>query len=301
MRDAAKYRLDTIKRIRASHIDLNKVSCFLNTHEDHLIRRTYFKKLLGTLVENDVYISVMHELMLDNEWESISIEYNTPIEKSPQKKLREKIESFADAFIALCDNVREEDFEDILKYVDKYVLLTKSRNMKYILLTILEVNQEETLMHFIRKIRSSFCANLNHYLIYFVSLLVRCRIKERYRKIAVEFFLEFFRKLEASKSLGYIVPAQLLLYLCCFRKEVELEARDLLQNIFSLGYARYMNRMVVETFCKELSYVLPKNFENVDSDILFLFPLDPPIISRIRTRFEDFYIIWDSKKSLEEN
>jgi len=53
-----------------------------------------------------------------------------------------------------------------------------------------------------------------------------------------------------------------------------------------------MNKMVVDVFCGEFNYERPKHFETLDSEILFFFPMDPPVIPRIRARFEEDYVQW---------
>lgn len=253
----------------------------------------YFERLLNTLVEKDVYISVMHDLMEDRDWRRLSAEYSTPIEIPVHRKMRECVENFTDAFIALCECARKEDFPFFLEQVDKYVLLAQSKNVKHVLLTLIEIDQEKTLMHFVRKIRVSH-VHRDYYLIYFVSMIVRYKIRESYLKAAVDFVLNFVQGLAMNKSPHFIISSQLLLYLCCFRAEVEQKARGFIKCLFDMEYVKYMNKMVVEVFCGMFHYKHPRFFDTLDADVLFFFPLDPPVIPRIRTRLEDSYIHWKS-------
>lgn len=272
---------------------MSRVSQFLSTHGDALVRRAYFERLLNTLVEKDVYISVMHDVMEERDWRRLSAEYSTPIEVPVHRKMRECVENFTDAFIAFCDCVRKEDFPFLLELVDKYVLLAQSKNVKHVLLTLIELDQEKTLMHFVRKIKISH-AHCDYYLIYFVSMIVRYRIRENYSKIAVDFILSFVQGLAMNKSPLFIVSSQLLLYLCCFRAEVEQKARGFIKRLFEMEYVKYMNKMVVDVFCDMFHYKHPKFFDTLEADALFFFPLDPPVIPRIKIRLEDSYIHWKS-------
>lgn len=297
MRDASnhrtRHRLDTIRRIRSCPVDLSRVSQFLSTHEDTLVRRVYFERLLDTLVENDVYISVMHDLMEEREWMRLSAEYSTPIEVPAHRKMRERVENFTDAFIALCDCARKEDFSSLLEYVDKHVLLAQSKNVKHVLLTLIELDQEKTLMHFVRKIKASH-VHCDYYLIYFVSMIVRYRIHEDYSRVATDFILSFVQDLVMNKSPHFIVSSQLLLYLCCFRAEVEKKARNFIKRLFEQEYVKYMNKMVIGVFCDMFHYKHPGFFDTLDADVLFFFPLDPPVIPRIKIRLEESYVHWKS-------
>lgn len=274
---------------------MSHVSQFLSTHGDTLVRRAYLERLLNTLVEKDVYISVMHDLMEERDWRRLSAEYSTPIEVPVHRKMRECVENFADAFIALCDCARKEDFPFLLELVDKYVLFVQSKNIKHVLITLIELDQEKTLMHFVRKIRSSH-THRDYYLIYFVSMIVRYRIRENYSNIAVDFVLNFVQGLTMNKLPHFIISSQLLLYLCCFRAEVEQKARGFIKRLFETEYVKYMNKMVVDVFCDMFNYKHPRFFDTLDADVLSFFPLDPPVIPRIKTRLEDRYIHWKSGK-----
>lgn len=290
-----KYKLDAIKRIRANQVDTNKVACFLNTNDDSSVRRAYLNRLISALSESDVYISVMSDLMLEKDWESVCGEYGTPTDGSWQRNFHEKVRSFSEAFIALSNNVTKKDFKMILFHVDARVIFAKSKNMKFLLLVLMEMSESDTLMHFIRRIRAAD-AKKNYYLVYLVSLIVRYRASARLSAIAIDFFVSFVQGLEMAKTTHFVLSAQLLLYLCCFKPEVEERTRDFVKRVFDNGYAKNMNKIVVEIFCDEFDYKRPRFFSTLDAEVLCFFPLDPPTIPRIKIRFDESYVEWTSRK-----
>lgn len=293
MEKSYRQRFDLVSKIKNAKIDLSKINVLSTIGNDQMIRKIYFKKLIGTLVEADTFISVCYDTLQESDWSNITSNLNTPIENKIHKKLREKYQTFASSFCVLYENIASYDFDSVLAMFDRYIILNKSRNIQFILFALMEINQNAVLSFFCEKINEAN-GNIKTYLTYFFSLIIRFRLEEK----ASQKCLKLIKKLAVNylenhpNRAEFVHFSQLILYLCCFKKEFVAEVPEFINYIFNEEYVQFMNKNIVEVFCEKHNRKTPSYFEDECAESLNYFPLDKSIFERINGLIEQNYMEW---------
>lgn len=294
MQITSREKIEALRRIKSTGINLSEVSYNLEKYNGYLLRRIYMKKLIGTLVEHDCYISAAYEMMSEDEWMTITSRYDTPVENYSNKKIKDKIENLINGIVSLYDTITVTDFDFVIEMLDRYVLLVKSRNLQFLLFKLLELNEEDTLMFFVEKIRNTKI-NLQFYLSFFVTIIIRYRLKKNVETAAIKMFISQILNNKDTNGIHYLHSLQLLLYMCCFKHELikDLEIYKIIDDAYQNLNFKKLNKIVVEIFCSVFcEYKCPLYFETIDNDIFNFFPLDPSILPIINDKMNSKYVEW---------
>lgn len=278
-----KERLEFLESLKKTPIDLAVADRMVLYARDRALMRPTLLSLVKELTNLDAYISVMHGILTQDEWDEAISDYDTPIEGS-HAGLREKIKMFLFGYENLSDAIHDFKIDEVLKAFE-VSLLSKTRNIQFLLFRLCCRNPQ-AVFGFLFKLTYK---NPTVYLPYLSSLIVRCRIDEGVKSGYIQDYLSYVRSLSRSRSILYVSACQCLLYISCFRREIFMAAKDVIDQIFDSGIARYMNRNVVEMFCDLFGYEC-KMFSSYDHDCLYFFPFDLPILEKVGDGAHESYV-----------
>ncbi|AFM98970.1 hypothetical protein EHEL_090750 [Encephalitozoon hellem ATCC 50504] len=281
-----KERLEFLESLKKTPIDLAVADRMVLYAHDRTLMRPTLLSLVKELTNLDAYISVMHGILTQDEWDEVISDYDTPIEGS-HANLREKIKMFLFAYENLSDAIHDFNIDEVLKAFE-VSLLSRTRNVQFLLFKLCCRNPQAVFGFLFKLARK----NPTVYLPYLSSLIVRCKVDGELKSTYIRDYISYVKSLSRAHSILSVAACQCLLYIACFRREVAVAARDIIEWVFDSGIARYMNRNVVEMFCELFGYEC-KVFSSYDNDCLYFFPFDLPILEKIGEGIHEFYIHFD--------
>lgn len=276
-------KLEFLRSLRKGPVDLTLADRMIGYASDDVLRRPVISSLVRELTSLDAYISVMHGVLSQEEWDEVVSEYDTPIE-GDHTRLREQIRTFLSAYRHVDRAICGFKVRDVLNAF-RDTLASRTRNVQFLLFRLCRSHPREV-FEFLFKLSRT---NPTVFLPYLCSLLVRCKVDPETKDQCVGAYIEYVRSLRRSDSIQYVAACQCLLYILCFRREAAASAGDVVEWVFSSGVVGYMNRSVVRMFC-ELFGRECKTFLSYDHDCLYFFPFDQPVLDEISDLVSDFYI-----------
>ncbi|ADM12203.1 uncharacterized protein Eint_090740 [Encephalitozoon intestinalis ATCC 50506] len=278
-----KERLEFLESLRKAPIDLSVADRMVLYAHDRTLMRPTIQSLVRELTNLDAYISVMHGILTQDEWDEVVSDYDTPIEGG-HAKLREKIKLFLFAYENLDNAIYDFKIDEVFKAFETS-MLSRTRNIQFLLFKLCHRNPQAVFGFLLELVRKNPIA----FLPYLSSLIVRCKVDEGLKAMYVQDYQAYVRSYGKSLSIQSVAAHQCLLYISCFRRESVADAKDIIERIFSSGMARYMNKNVVEMFCELFDYEC-KEFSSHDHDCLYFFPFDLPILEEVAGSIHEFYI-----------
>ncbi|KMV65441.1 hypothetical protein M970_090790 [Encephalitozoon cuniculi EcunIII-L] len=278
-----KERLEFLESLKKAPVDLAVADRMVLYARDRVLARPTLLSLVRELTNLDAYISVMYGVLTQDEWDEAVSDYDTPIE-GDHAKLREKIRTFLFAYEHLDNAIYDFKIDEVLRAFETS-LLSRTRNIQFLLFKLCCRNPQAVFGFLFELARK----NPTVFLPYLSSLIVRCKTAEDLKTMYIRNFLAYIRSLSRSPSIQSVVAYQCFLYICCFRREVVVDAKDVIDWIFVSGMAGRMNRNVVEMFCGLFGYEW-KVFSSYDHDCLYFFPFDLPILDEVANTIHEFYI-----------
>jgi hypothetical protein len=292
--NSIKEKIEFINHLKSNKIDLSRTEDYISLSSHSFLKRPILLKLVEEMVRLDTQISVHHDMVTEEEWDAITTLYSTPTEDDHCKTISDKMQVFTHSFSILCANLSLYSASHMFLLFDEYVLSSKTRNVQFLMFQMCLKSPDSTLAHLLSKIvRQSPLSN--HYIPFLCSLLVRCKIGGDIFNMCVSKLQLFAKSRELRRDLSSILLAQSLLYISCFRKETLEGIREYIDRVFKEGYVRYMNKRVVEVFCKLCGYTCVGAFKPMDNDLLYFFPFDPPVIPQIKNLFMENYLVFGNK------
>ncbi|KAM0672662.1 hypothetical protein OCOL_000394 [Ordospora colligata] len=278
-----RERLEFLEELKRGAIDLTAVDRMVGYAEDRLLTKPVLLSLVKELTRLDAYISVMHGILEQDEWDEVLSEYDTPIE-GEHAKLREAVRVFLFAYERLERVVYEFETEEILDAFRK-PLASKTLNVQFLLFRVCSVKPLSVFKFLFELVDE----NPTVFIPYLSSLAVRCKFDEEIKKCIVDEYVNYVRGLKRNASIHVVVACQCLLYMSCFMKRIVCEARDEITWMFSSGLVGCMNKNVVKMFCEIYGYEC-KVFRSYDYDCLYFFPFDMPVLNEVYESVDELYI-----------
>ncbi|KAH9410812.1 hypothetical protein HK407_10g15780 [Ordospora pajunii] len=278
-----RERLEFLEGLKRGPIDLAAVDRMVACVRDRLLARPALLSLVKELTRLDAYISVMHGILEQDEWDEVVSEYDTPIE-GEHAKLREAVRVFLFAYGRLDRVICEFGTEDVLDAFRK-PLVSKTLNVQFLLFRVCSVKPLSVFKFLFEMVDE----NPTVFLPYLSSLVVRCKFDEEVKRGVVDEYVRYVKGLKRTKSIQVVLACQCLLYMSCFMRKIVCDARDEIEWMFSLGVVACMNKNVVRMFCEMYGYEC-KVFCSYDYDCLYFFPFDVPVLSEVYESVDELYI-----------
>lgn len=278
-----KERLEFLENLNKTPIDLSVADKMVLYARDRTLMKPTLLGLIRELTNLDAYISVMHGILTADEWDEVVSDYGTPLE-GDHAKLREKIRTFVFAYEHLSSTIHDFRIDTVLRIFETS-LLSRTRNVQFLLFKLC-VRDPQAVFGFLTKLVRT---NPSVFLPYLSSLIVRCRVPDDPKTRCIIDYLEYVRSLPRVASIQSVAAWQWLLYISCFRRETVADAKDIIDWVFCSGMAGYMNKNVVDMFCKLFGYEC-KVFSSYEHDCLYFFPFDLPILEEVEDSIQESYV-----------
>lgn len=279
-----KEKIELLENLKNAKLE----SSLLEKYSDYLTNKALagpiLRKLVSSLIDLDISITAEYECLTDQEWETITSNYDTPLELEPYSTLRDNVKMFLSAYKIIEAKVEHIDV-NVLLDVLKLVVFSKTSNIQFLFFKLAICKPDPVLYFLLENLKVS----PHLYVPYFASLVARCNIDS---SKAVSYYIDYIRSIEKSEDFRYILFCQGLMYICCFRKEHIDMCKDIVNNIFEKHLYRYMNETVVEVFCKTFGFNT-KHMNSLDNCALYYFPFDLSLFDAINDMYEDYYVFYE--------
>lgn len=276
-----KEKIELIKKLNTEKMNLSEIDKYMEYLNHKSLVNPFFKSLINLLIELDVDIISIYDSISEEDWSDIVTEYETPIEKPLHGVVRDKIRTFILAYKKIDEFLLNININVLLECLSK-IPLNKTGSIQFLFFRLGCVKTRPVLYFFLENIKT----NPIVYIPYFSSFVARCDVDSH---DAILSYISYCEGLKPNTGLKYILAAQGLIYICCFKpKYVEL-SRNVCDQVFLKNIYMYMNPKVVEIFCGFTDYKF-KWFKSFDNFSLFYFPFDKSIFEKIHEIYADKYI-----------
>ncbi|KAI5169968.1 hypothetical protein PAEPH01_1136 [Pancytospora epiphaga] len=282
-----KEKLKILDAVNSKAFSYSRMPEYLDYTADPSLIKPLLKRIFSCLVLLDTEISASHDILEDDDWDSLFNIYDTPL-SADLAKLKTDITLFTSVFNTfyqiLFSKCNIEDIFDIITPLFK----NKTRNIQFLLFKLPVPGRSKLFGFLLARLRKE----PRVYAPFYCSLIARWAIGDDLKNRCIGAYMRYFQSLTLTKSLDCTVSAQYLLYLFCFNREYfnsSEEAKGAVCKIFSLGLHKGMNEGVLEKFCGLYGYKYSNGTCNVPECLNF-FPFDWPICKDIQELIADEYI-----------
>lgn len=292
-----KERLDLIEQIKTKRVFTNTMP------QDSLLREIYLKRLIGSLVDLDCYVSSLKH-SLEDSFDDLN-PMNTPKEAcSLNKATLNKYNNLRDGLMTLFDSLDSFDINFLLKIINDYILLSNTKNIQFIIFELLKKYPKKVLNFFFKKLKEK--KYFSYFLSFYVGIIVRFNLQENLENKSIDLFMQYFNsylvtvknnlqlndKLIEINEIKFIHLCQSLIYITCFKKNVFNKYKDIIYLLINEGILRRINKNIAEAFISKhgLDIKLNSNYEY--KEILEFFPFDSPCIYEVKQRIEECYVVF---------
>lgn len=293
-----KEKMAILEALKATPFDFNRISEFLSYSHWPDLQYSILEKVVTQLMELDTFISASYELLAEEEWEQVDIECSTPggsppysqqpvEKKSSIEELKEKLGILNKNFQLTFECLKDLKAITALKICSDFFKV-KTRNIQFFIFLLAKEYPEVVFGYLLANLKKS----PQRYCPFFSSLLVRLNFDGNLKNKCYLAFLKYLDNLKPSKTINYLIIAQSLLYIHCF-KEFQLCETSIkkIKMIFEDGYSILMNKIVVEKFCEIHDYKITA-FKSFKNECLYMFPFDLPVSKLIVDCLGEDYILF---------
>ncbi|KAF7683857.1 hypothetical protein TCON_0942 [Astathelohania contejeani] len=295
MKISAKEKLALAEKLK--EYTLAEVDTMLQYVNVAGLNQLVLDRIFYLFIELDNRISTLYDIITPEEWNSVVTSYATPLEDDSLVSLKEDVRLYTQAFRKFITHLASLDFENIIYFFEKYVLVSRCRHTQFIIFTLCQQNPPLLFGYLISQIKSKIGNRLSlNYITYFVSLLVRCKMEDSNFNLCIRHVLNITSKIKSNTNALFILCAQSLIYICCFHPRIHTEmigdisVKDFITELFRKDVVGLMNPNVINQYCGLYNIEYGNAFIKYDCDLLYFFPFDPPVIDSIKNIYKNSYV-----------
>lgn len=277
-----REKIEMLRSLENIPFDCSLIPRYLDYASDSDMAKHILKKVVKKLVEIDAHICASYDVLPEDEWESICASCDT-LEQDAD--LKNKLSILNSNFLSVYQSLRKLKIETALDVLGP-IFKIRTRNVQFLLFLLARDFPNHVFGFLISKLKrdpKTFCP-------FFSSLLVRLDFDAELKQKCAQAFYRHFSTLKPSNGVDYLVVAQSILYILCF-KEFPFSSTSMVEKLFEEELVPLMNKNIVLKFCEIYGQKVPV-MRSLRNECLYLFPFDLPITKPIIGLVEQYFVVF---------
>lgn len=282
-----KEKVEMLKSLEKVPFDCSLIPHYLDYTPDPGMAKPILKKIVKKLVEVDAYICAFYDVLPEEEWENACTDYDTPNDTPGQNAdLKSKLSILNLNFVRVYEGLKELKIESALDVLGP-IFKVRTRNAQFLLFLLARDFPNQIFGFLLSKLKR----DPKTFGPFFSSLLVRLDFDAELKQKCVQAFYRHFNTLKPTKTTNYLVLAQNLLYILCFREFSLADTPVPVKRLFEGELVPLMNKNIIAKFCDIHGQKAPAMC-SLKNECLYLFPFDPPISKPIIDLVEEWFVVF---------
>lgn len=282
---SVQEKVEMLRSLERGPFDYSLIPRYLDHASDSSMAKPILKKIVKKLVEVDAHICAFYDVLPEEEWEGACADDDTAEDAPPQDaELKSKLSILNQNFMPVYESLKRLRIETALDILGP-VFKVRTRNVQFLLFLLARDFPNQVFGFLLTRLKRDPKA----FGPFFSSLLVRLSFCAELKQKCARAFYRHFGTLRSSNAAEYVVLAQDILYLLCFREFPLDDAAALVGRLFEEETVPLMNRNVVAKFCEIHGQKIP-TMCSLKNECLYLFPFDFPVSKPIAALIEEHFI-----------